>query len=105
VFSPDGKHIAFSARHKGGKYTLEVADFVETPEPHLENSASFQPGGGSYYEPGADLKTPRPAPLRPGASLQHHGNGVTGWIRSGDLCFHNLEQTGPANPPKLVIGP
>jgi hypothetical protein len=53
VFSGDGRHIAFAARHPGGRYTLEVAEFVETPQPHLENVTSFQPGGGSYYEPGS----------------------------------------------------
>ena len=53
VFSPDGKHIAWSARQPGKKYKLQVADFVETPAPHIENIRSFQPGGPAYYETGA----------------------------------------------------
>lgn len=53
VFSPDGKWIAWSARQPGGKYTLKVAEFVETPEPHLQNIKSYQPGGAAYYETGS----------------------------------------------------
>jgi Tol biopolymer transport system component len=53
VFSPDGERVAWSARHRGGKYTLSIADFVDTPEPHLENIRTYRPGGGSYYEPGS----------------------------------------------------
>ena len=53
VFSPDGKQIAWSARQPGGTYTLKVADFVETPEPHLQNVKSYQPGGPAYYETGS----------------------------------------------------
>lgn len=53
IVSPDGKRIAWAARHQGGNYTLEVADFRETPEPHVENVQSYRPGGGTYYEPGS----------------------------------------------------
>jgi Tol biopolymer transport system component len=53
VFSADGRRLAWSERHPGGKYTLSIADFVDAPEPHLENEKSLQPGGGSYYEPGS----------------------------------------------------
>ena len=53
VFSTDGRRVAWSARHAGGKYTLSVADFVEDPEPHLQDIRTYQPGGGSYYEPGS----------------------------------------------------
>ena len=42
-----------SARRVGGKYTLSVADFVAAPEPRLQNIRTYQPGGGSYYEPGS----------------------------------------------------
>ncbi len=53
VFSPDGRHIAWSSRLPGGKYALKVADFLETPQPHLENVKSYQPGGPAYYETGS----------------------------------------------------
>lgn len=53
VFSPDGKRIAWSARQPGGHYLMEVADFIETPEPHLGNVRTFRPGRGSYYETGS----------------------------------------------------
>lgn len=53
VFSPDGKHIAWSQREDGGKYTIKVADFIESPEPHLGNVRSYAPGGRVYYEPGS----------------------------------------------------
>ncbi|MDE1151065.1 MAG: hypothetical protein PW788_00890 [Micavibrio sp.] len=53
VFSPDGKHIAWSARQAGGTYKITLADFVETPQPHLENLKTYAPGGDVYYEPGS----------------------------------------------------
>jgi Tol biopolymer transport system component len=53
VFSPDGKRIAWSSRQPGGKYALKVADFVETPEPRLQNVRTYQPGGAAYYETGS----------------------------------------------------
>lgn len=53
VFSPDGKKIAWSSRQPGGKYALKVAEFVETPEPHLQNVKSYLPGGSAYYETGS----------------------------------------------------
>jgi hypothetical protein len=52
-FSPDGKHIAWTSHEPGGRHVLKVADFVEVPEPHLENIRTFQPGGGNFYESGA----------------------------------------------------
>jgi Tol biopolymer transport system component len=53
VFSPDGKRVAWSARQHGMVYALTVADFVETPQPHLRNIKTYQPGGAAYYEPGS----------------------------------------------------
>jgi Tol biopolymer transport system component len=53
VFAPDGRHIAWSSRQPGGKYVLKVAEFMETPEPHIENIKSYQPGGEGYYETGS----------------------------------------------------
>ena len=57
VFSPDGRRVAWSSRQPGKKhelkYVLKVADFVETPEPHLENIKSYEPGGLTYYETGS----------------------------------------------------
>jgi hypothetical protein len=53
VFSPDGQHVAWSARQPGGSYVLKVAKFVEGPEPHLEDIRSYQPGGAAYYETGS----------------------------------------------------
>ena len=53
IFSPDGKHVAWSARQPGGKYALQVADFIESPQPHLEHIRSYQPGGPAYYETGS----------------------------------------------------
>lgn len=53
VFSPDGKHIAWTSHEAGDRHVLKVADFVETPAPHIENIRTFQPGGGAFYENGA----------------------------------------------------
>jgi Tol biopolymer transport system component len=53
IFSPDGKRVAWSARQPGGKYVMKVADFVETPEPHLADIRAYQPGGAAYYETGS----------------------------------------------------
>jgi Tol biopolymer transport system component len=53
VFAPNGKRVAWSSRQPGGVYALKVADFVETPQPHLRNIRSFQPGGAVYYETGS----------------------------------------------------
>ncbi len=53
VFSPNGKSVAWSARQPGGKYVLKVAEFVESPQPHLANVRSYQPGGPAYYETGS----------------------------------------------------
>jgi Tol biopolymer transport system component len=53
VFSPDGKYIAWSARQPGGTYEMKLAEFIETPEPHLEQVKTFMPGGKAYYEPGS----------------------------------------------------
>jgi hypothetical protein len=53
VFSPDGQRVAWSARQPGGKYVLKVAKFIEWPEPHLEDTSSYRPGGVAYYETGS----------------------------------------------------
>jgi Tol biopolymer transport system component len=53
LFSADGKHVAWSARQSDGKYTIKVADFLESPEPHLGNVRNYEPGGRAYYEPGS----------------------------------------------------
>ena len=53
VFSADGKRVAWSARQSDGKYTIKVADFLDSPEPHLANIRDYQPGGRAYYEVGS----------------------------------------------------
>lgn len=53
IFSPDGRHIAWSQRLASRQYALKVADFVETPQPHLAHIRSYLPGGLTYYEPGS----------------------------------------------------
>jgi Tol biopolymer transport system component len=53
VFSPDGRRIAWSSRQARGRDVLKVADFIETPEPHIENVRSYEPGGEAYYETGS----------------------------------------------------
>jgi Tol biopolymer transport system component len=54
IFSPDGRHVAWASRQVPAKtYAIMVADFVETPEPHLENPRSYKPGGSVYYETGS----------------------------------------------------
>jgi len=53
VFSPDGKRIAWGSRQPDKKYLLKLADFVELPQPHLENIVSLRPGDGTYFEPGS----------------------------------------------------
>jgi len=53
VFSPDGRHIAWSARQPGGTYVLRVADFVTAPRPHLAAIRDYRPGGAAYYETGS----------------------------------------------------
>jgi len=53
VFAPDGRHVAWSSRQPNKKYVLKVADFIETPEPHIENVRSYEPGGEAYYETGS----------------------------------------------------
>jgi len=53
VFAPDGRHIAWSSRQPDKKYVLKVADFMETPEPHVGNVKSYEPGGKAYYETGS----------------------------------------------------
>jgi len=53
VFAPDGRHIAWSSRQPSGHYVLKVADFIETPEPHIANVRSYEPGGETYYETGS----------------------------------------------------
>ncbi|MBD5656481.1 MAG: PD40 domain-containing protein [Candidatus Eremiobacteraeota bacterium] len=53
VFSADGKRVAWSDRQVGGTYELRVADFIQTPVPHLEHIRSYTPGGLAYYETGS----------------------------------------------------
>ena len=53
VFSADGRRVAWSARQSDGKYTIKVADLVESPQPHLADVRSYAPGGRAYYEPGS----------------------------------------------------
>jgi Tol biopolymer transport system component len=53
VISPDGKRVAWAQRQPDKTYEIRVADFVETPQPHLENVKSILPGGKAYYEPGS----------------------------------------------------
>jgi Tol biopolymer transport system component len=53
IFSADGKRVAWSARQSDGKYTIKVADFVESPQPHLSDIRNYEPGGRAYYEPGS----------------------------------------------------
>lgn len=53
VFSPDGRHLAWSSRQRDKTYIIKVADFVEAPDPHLANIREFTPGGRYYYEPGS----------------------------------------------------
>jgi WD40-like Beta Propeller Repeat len=53
VFSADGKRVAWSDRQGAGKYTIKVADFLTSPEPHLANVRTYEPGGEVYYEPGS----------------------------------------------------
>ncbi len=58
-FSQDGKQVVWSERiarpdvfssHPAGLLAIKVADFVESPMPHLANIRSFEPGGKSFYE-------------------------------------------------------
>jgi hypothetical protein len=57
-FSPDGRQVVWSERtarpnlltHPAGLLVIRIADFVETPLPHLEHIRSFLPGGSSFYE-------------------------------------------------------
>jgi Tol biopolymer transport system component len=53
IFSPDGRRLAWSERQPDGKYKLKVADFVESPQPHIENVRTFAPGGPANYTPGS----------------------------------------------------
>jgi Tol biopolymer transport system component len=53
IFSPDGKRLAWAERQSDGKYKIKVADFVESPEPHLANVRTFAPGGPAHYVPGS----------------------------------------------------
>jgi Tol biopolymer transport system component len=53
VFSPDGKKIAWSARQPDATYALQIAEFFDTPQPHLGTITTYRPGGKAYYEPGS----------------------------------------------------
>lgn len=59
-FSRDGKKLTWAERVKrpqlfdlklqAASWVIKVADFVEAPEPHLENVRTYQPGGDAFYE-------------------------------------------------------
>ena len=53
IFSPDGSHVVWADRQPDKTYSLDIADFVETPAPHLANIRVLLPGGQHYYEPGS----------------------------------------------------
>ena len=53
IFSPDGRRVAWSARQPGGTYVLKVAEFDESPKPHLGGVRTYAPGGPNYYETGS----------------------------------------------------
>jgi len=71
AFSPDGSKFAWTERVKAprfwdfnlfaGSYVFKVADFVLTPEPHLDNVRTIQPGnvdqGGEIESIAADNRT------------------------------------------------
>ncbi len=48
-FSPNGRRLFWAERLGGGgswgRWTLRVADFIESPEPHLENIRTIDPSG------------------------------------------------------------
>ena len=51
-FSHDGSKLAWSEQVGENvlNWAIMIADFVETPEPHLENIKSYQPKGEVWYE-------------------------------------------------------
>jgi Tol biopolymer transport system component len=53
VFSADGTHLAWSSRQPDKTYLIKVAEFAESPEPHLEHIRTYAPGGRHYFEPGS----------------------------------------------------
>jgi Tol biopolymer transport system component len=71
AFSPDGSKFAWTERVKAprfwdfnlfaGAYVFKVADFVSSPEPHLDNVRTLQPGnveqGGEVESIAADNRT------------------------------------------------
>jgi Tol biopolymer transport system component len=58
-FSPDGTKLVWTERIaapnlldpmlRAGGWVIKVAEFMEQPEPHLENIATFQPGGSAAF--------------------------------------------------------
>jgi len=52
VISPDGQKVAWGMRQADKSYFLNIADFSDTPAPHLSNIESLRPGEGKYFEPG-----------------------------------------------------
>ena len=52
VISPDGRKVAWGLRQPDKSYLLNIADFSDTPAPHLSNIESLKPGEGKYFEPG-----------------------------------------------------
>ncbi len=77
-FSPDGTKLLWS--QKVGKDKLDwaimVADFVEHPEPHLENRKSFQPAGRVWYE---------------AHEFSQDGSKILCTIASGDRPYYNYD--------------
>jgi Tol biopolymer transport system component len=129
VFAPDGKHIAWSSRQPGGTYALKVAEFVETPEPHVQNVKSYQPGGSLYYEPGSftsdstslmytsdqdthsfwhsqiyrlDLASGKSTRLTPGSDYNEHPNVVK--TPSGDWVVYMSTKGVNRYPFHLLLG-
>jgi len=51
-FSPDGSKLLWSEKIGKDKldWAIMIADFIETPYPHLENVKSFRPLGKVWYE-------------------------------------------------------
>ena len=52
MISPDGRYVAWGKRQEDKSYILKVADLSETPEPHLSNVRSYQPGARQILRAG-----------------------------------------------------
>ena len=65
VFSPDGRHVAWSDRQVPNKtYAIKVADFVEAPEPHLENIGPMRRAARFITRPGRSPAIAGASPTR-----------------------------------------